>query len=160
MRDPVGLDAPAPLLTWTLAGNGRQSAYQIQVAATADAFLNGRAEHWDTGRMEGEAMAIAYAGQPLASRARCHWRVRVWDEAGQPGDWSEPAVFELGLLAAADWQARWIGRPEHDAGIRTDPDHHISVGSRIGTPRIALPQADGDGQRRYRLGKIALNKGI
>jgi hypothetical protein len=39
-------------------------------------------------------------------------------------------------------------------------DLFISVGSRIGTPRIALPLSDGDGQRRYRLGKIAVNKGI
>ena len=119
LHDPLGIDASAPLVSWTLAGNDRQSAYQIQVAAKAEALLNGRAEHWDSGRAEGEAMAIAYAGQPLVSRDRCHWRVRIWDEAGQPGDWSEPAVFELSLLAAADWQARWIGRPEHDAGIAT-----------------------------------------
>lgn len=30
----------------------------------------------------------------------------------------------------------------------------ISVGTRTGTPRIELPLPDGDGQRRYRLGKI------
>ncbi len=30
----------------------------------------------------------------------------------------------------------------------------ISVGSRIGTPEIALPLSDNDGQRRYRLGNI------
>ncbi len=33
-------------------------------------------------------------------------------------------------------------------------DLFISVGSRIGTPRIALPLKDGDGCRRYRLGRI------
>jgi hypothetical protein len=32
----------------------------------------------------------------------------------------------------------------------------ISVGDRDGTPRLALPLPDGDGQRRYRLGKITL----
>jgi hypothetical protein len=31
---------------------------------------------------------------------------------------------------------------------------YISVGTRTGTPRIALPLADGDGQRRYRLGTL------
>ncbi len=35
-------------------------------------------------------------------------------------------------------------------------DLFISVGSRIGTPRIALPLSDGDGQKRYRLGQICL----
>ncbi len=35
-------------------------------------------------------------------------------------------------------------------------DLFISVGSRIGTPRIALPLRDGDGQRRYKLGRITV----
>lgn len=35
-------------------------------------------------------------------------------------------------------------------------DVFISVGARTGTPRIALPLGDGDGQRRYRLGTLAV----
>jgi hypothetical protein len=31
---------------------------------------------------------------------------------------------------------------------------YISVGTRTGTPRIALPLADDDGQHRYKLGTI------
>ncbi len=119
LSNPLGIDAPAPLLSWTLSGTGRQTAYQIQVAAARETLLAGRADLWDSGRVEGDIMAVPYGGQPLASRARCDWRVRVWDEAGQPGDWSEPAVFEMALLTPADWQSRWIGRPEHDAGIPT-----------------------------------------
>ena len=33
-------------------------------------------------------------------------------------------------------------------------DIYISVGTRTGTPKIALPLPDGDGQRRYRLGSL------
>jgi hypothetical protein len=33
-------------------------------------------------------------------------------------------------------------------------DVYVSVGTRSGTPTIALPLAGGDGQRRYRLGSI------
>jgi hypothetical protein len=33
-------------------------------------------------------------------------------------------------------------------------DLYISVGTRTGTPRIALPLPDGDGNRRYRLGTL------
>jgi hypothetical protein len=36
-------------------------------------------------------------------------------------------------------------------------DVHVSVGARDGTPAIALPLPDGDGQRRYRLGTVRLN---
>ncbi len=35
-------------------------------------------------------------------------------------------------------------------------DLYISVGTRNGTPTIALPLPDGDGQRRYRLGRITI----
>jgi hypothetical protein len=35
-------------------------------------------------------------------------------------------------------------------------DVFISVGARTGTPRIALPLSDGDGQRRYGLGSITI----
>ena len=35
-------------------------------------------------------------------------------------------------------------------------DVFVSVGSRDGTPHIALPLKDGDGQRRYKLGKVLL----
>jgi len=34
----------------------------------------------------------------------------------------------------------------------------VSIGQRDGTPRIALPLADDDGQHRYRLGSITLCK--
>ena len=36
-------------------------------------------------------------------------------------------------------------------------DVYVSVGARDGTPAIALPLPDGDGQRRYRLGTIRMN---
>jgi hypothetical protein len=35
-------------------------------------------------------------------------------------------------------------------------DVFVSVGSRIGTPQIALPLKDGDGERRYRIGTIEI----
>ena len=35
-------------------------------------------------------------------------------------------------------------------------DLYISVGRRDGTPTIAMPLKDGDGQRRYKIGRIAL----
>jgi hypothetical protein len=38
-------------------------------------------------------------------------------------------------------------------------DLYVSVGQRDGTPRIALPLPDDDGQRRYRLGKVELRGG-
>ena len=41
-----------------------------------------------------------YAGPALSSGQRCFWRVRVWDGAGTPSGWSEPATWEIGPAAA------------------------------------------------------------
>jgi hypothetical protein len=44
------------------------------------------------------------------------------------------------------------------AGARSpgDYDVFVSVGQRDGTPTIALPLPDDDGQRRYKLGRMTL----
>ena len=53
-------------------------------------------------------MRVTYAGESLKSRSRVIWQVQLWDENESAGDWSEEATFELGLLSASDWQAKWI----------------------------------------------------
>ena len=52
--------------------------------------------------MKSSSVQAVYAGVPLASRTRVVWQVRLWDENSTAGDWSECAVFEIGLLTAAD----------------------------------------------------------
>ena len=34
--------------------------------------------------------------------------MKLWDENGLEGEWSEPAFFEIGLRNASDWSAKWI----------------------------------------------------
>lgn len=43
-------------------------------------------------------MRVSYEGEALKSRSRVFWQMRLWDESDTPGDWSEGASFELGLL--------------------------------------------------------------
>jgi alpha-L-rhamnosidase len=47
------------------------------------------------------------------------WKVQVWDQDGQAGDWSPDAQWSMGLLLAQDWQGKWIGRDE--TGVYQDP---------------------------------------
>ncbi len=93
----LGLGDPRPRLSWQLPdGTRRQVAYAIE--------LNGE----DTGRTDSDASALVpWPAQPVPSRRRVQWRVKVWTDAGESA-WSEPAWFETGLLHAADWVARWI----------------------------------------------------
>lgn len=127
LQNPLGVDSVRPRLSWTLASGARgarQTAYQIVVASTEERLRTGEGDLWDSGRVASdESLNIAYAGREPASGRRCWWKVRVWDEAGTAGEWSEPAFWEMGLLRAADWQpARWIRAPDAlDPSVEPDP---------------------------------------
>ena len=102
LKNPLGIDFTAPRLFWNCADGVRQTAYQVICHDENENLL------WDSGKIESGSMHTIYAGTPLHSRVHVVWQVRLWDESDVPGDWSEPAVFELGLLHADDWRAQWI----------------------------------------------------
>src|SRR4051812_45937461 len=115
----VGIDNPRPRLSWILSSDvrgQRQSAYQVLVSSSADWLAADQGDLWDSGkRLSDESVQIAYAGKALASRQACFWKVRVWDEQGQPTAWSEPATWTMGLLDQADWHgAKWIAAPPQE----------------------------------------------
>jgi alpha-L-rhamnosidase len=114
-EDVPCVDTSAPRLSWALesaeAGK-RQTAYRIRVA-----------EHdrepgtlWDSGRVaSSSSVDIVYAGRPLPGASECVWAVQVWDEAGEPSAWSEPARFRTAL---AEWTAAWVARDrQHDPAM-------------------------------------------
>ena len=102
LHNPMGIDIVQPRLFWNCEGGVTQTAYQILCRDEEGYTL------WDSGKTPGSAMRAQYAGETLTSRSRVIWQVRLWDENDRPGDWSEEANFELGLLDASDWQAKWI----------------------------------------------------
>ena len=113
LENPLGIDTPQPRLSWVLRSTDRgakQTAWRVRVAGSQAALQQGQGELWDSGKVVSEETAqIRYAGRPLASRQPAFWKVTVWDQAGRPSE-SQPARWEMGLLQAADWQAKWIGR--------------------------------------------------
>ena len=112
--NPVGLDRGAPRFSWELWGERRglrQAAYRVLVADSREDLDAERASVWDSGRVESSSShLVPYSGKPLRSNHSYFWKVRVWDEAGQASQWSEPAFWTSGLLdSAQEWQAEWIG---------------------------------------------------
>lgn len=110
--NPIGIDVGEPRLSWQIRSAARgvvQTAYQLQVAASEAALRRGKGLAWDSGAVKsGDSVNVVYAGPALSSGQRCFWRVRVWDGAGTPSGWSEPAIWEMGLLQPSDWKAGWI----------------------------------------------------
>jgi len=108
---PLGIDVSRPRFSWVLRSTERnqiQTAYQIRVA-TSPAGLE-RPDIWDSGKVKsGQSVLVAYAGKTLVSRGRYYWQVRSWDVHDRPSDWSGTSWWEMGLLSADDWHAKWIG---------------------------------------------------
>jgi alpha-L-rhamnosidase len=112
LEDPVGIDVALPRLSWLMLSDERgqrQTAYQILVASTAERLQQDQGDLWDTGRVESDrSIHVAYAGKPLASHARCWWKVRTWDKGGQATAWSKPACWSMGILDPAGWSGKWL----------------------------------------------------
>ncbi|MGH9343111.1 MAG: family 78 glycoside hydrolase catalytic domain [Terriglobia bacterium] len=113
--NPLGIDVPWPRLSWVLKSDEasarglRQTGYQIQVASSQALLQAAKADLWDSGKVESARQnQVEYAGKALASRARCWWKVRVWDQSGRVSPWSASALWSMGLLHPSDWAGQWI----------------------------------------------------
>jgi alpha-L-rhamnosidase len=124
LENPLGIDAASPRFSWQSDNSERnwmQAAYQVLVASNDESLRSGKADVWDSGKVDSaESVGIVYRGPALESRKRYYWRVRVWEAAGQVSESTEVAWWEMGLLHATDWKAKWIRwqNPEDDADRR------------------------------------------
>ena len=98
--NPLGIDDPAPHLSWNCEGGVKQHAYRVQARDEAGNTV------FDSGKVETDRMNCRYAGAPLKSGQRIMWFVTLWD--GETEEVSGTAWFEMGLLDAADRKAKWI----------------------------------------------------
>ncbi len=87
LSTPLGMDTAKPLLSWKIQDSragARQTAYEIQVASTGKILSTGKADVWDSGRVESDnSTPVQYGGPALEPSKRYYWRVTVWDENGK-----------------------------------------------------------------------------
>lgn len=103
LRNPIGIDITEPRFYWQCEGGIKQSAYQIVAKDEKGNLL------WDSGKVQSDSMThIKWQGKSLGSRDLVRWCVKLWNEKGNEGEFSEEATFELGLLSKEDWKAKWI----------------------------------------------------
>ncbi len=129
--DGVPAVIATPGLSWRVESADRdqaQSAWQVLVASSEALLAKDKGDLWNSGKVPATRSPIVpYAGRPLVSGQRCHWKARSWDTAGKVSAWSQSAAWQVSPLSPADWQgARWIddGRknPERDEDFyKPDP---------------------------------------
>lgn len=91
LNNPVGVDFSRPRLSWNCEGGKKQTAYRIVT------------EKWDSGKVESDSMHVEYPLE-LSDRERVTWKICLWDENDEVGEWNE-AFFEQGIT---EWSAKWI----------------------------------------------------
>ncbi len=99
LHNPIGLGTIKPRIMWNCDGGVKQTAYYI--AAVVDG------KECSSGKVESDRMHADF-GVPLGSRSQVSFKIKLWDENGKEGEWSEENFFEIGLIEKSDWQAKWI----------------------------------------------------
>jgi alpha-L-rhamnosidase len=115
LENPIGIGETSPRLSWWCESNTRgdlQKSYQILVATSPEKLKKNQGDLWNSGKVKSDASTqIEYSGLPMSSRDRAWWKVRVWDKAEKPSEFSKPAIWEIGLLKKSDWIGKWVGMP-------------------------------------------------
>ncbi|MRG43684.1 Bacterial alpha-L-rhamnosidase [Chitinophaga sp. SYP-B3965] len=135
-KDPLGINTPAPRLSWELSAASQQ-AYQV-IVSDDPAVAEGNI--WNSGKVQSAAsIQIAFKGKKLDPAKTYYWKVKTWDAKGKETGWSNTAFWQMGLLQQADWQqARWIGYDKM-------PD-----------TSLIIPAAHGSGKKEWGPGKSIL----
>jgi len=111
VSNPLAVERDAIRFTWMSKDTTRresQAAYQILVSSSIGGLAAGTADGWDSGRVGSDQSAsIEYRGKALPAAARFWWKVRLWDQTGEPSDYSEPNYFDTGLNQN-EWRAQYL----------------------------------------------------
>lgn len=153
--NPLGIDTLQPRLSWKLSATARaqlQSAYQVQVTASPQ----DQTVLWDSGKVASDQNThVVYAGAPLRPGERYYWKVRVWSalsgvegaQQGQVSPWSDTAFWQIGLLAASDWKARWIGPAS--SSVPSWDDFTVAADITLQTNAVGILFRASDSQNLY-----------
>jgi alpha-L-rhamnosidase len=116
LEDPLSIETLKPRFSWKINStvkNTLQSSYEIRVGTNKASVKLGKDLVWKASVSGDQSVLIDYAGSELQSKKRYYWQVRVKDNHGNSSAWSEPRLFQTGLVES-DWTAQWITVPGKD----------------------------------------------
>ena len=143
-KNPKGLDERSPQLSWKFLNTSNdffQSAYRVLVASTQELLETGKADMWDSGKVENSSSVHqTYKGKDLELRHEYFWKVKAWDDKGTESDWSNVATFSMGLLETKEWKAKWIGYDQFDLPAFDKSERYYCADDfDLGTNTLHLP---------------------
>lgn len=113
LYQPLGIATSSPCFSWKIRSNvnGKsQKDWQIIAASEMKLLTENKADLWNSGKiLSGESILVPWQGKNMTSGLLCYWKVRIWDENDKMSEWSEPALFSIGLLDRNDWNGDYIG---------------------------------------------------
>jgi alpha-L-rhamnosidase len=113
LKNPLGIDAVKPRLSWILESSDRgqkQTAYRINVSSSKEILQKNTGDLWDSGKVKSDLTnQIVYEGKKLHSRMKCYWKVFVWDNNRSMRESHGDGFWTMGLLDEEDWKGSWIG---------------------------------------------------
>jgi alpha-L-rhamnosidase len=122
--DPLGIDVRKPRFSWELVSAEKgvmQTSYEVRVAGSQVELAKGKVI-WDSGTQASDAsIQVEYGGPAVASGRIYYWQVRVADNHGHLSEWSKTARWEMGLLEAGDWKAKWITPNVFEEETKSNP---------------------------------------
>ena len=112
LKNPLGIDAVKPRLSWILESSDRgqkQTAYRIIVSSSEENLEKDIGDLWYSGKVESDRTnQIVYDGKELHSRKKCCWKVFVWDNNRIMKESLGDGFWTMGLLAEKEWKGSWI----------------------------------------------------
>ena len=167
LTDPLGIDNVQPHLSWKVSASAPcMKAYRIQVASSRELLESGKADVWDSGRVEsGCSVMVPWAGPELRQAQECWWRVKVWAGTGSSG-WSDPGRFSVGYLdglkgnyigafACTDQEPIFCGSFEAEEGaeyfahVNSLGYHELFIGGRKVGDEVLVPAVSQLDKRSY-----------
>lgn len=134
-ENPLGINVVQPRFSWQIASGKpdlKQTAYQIQVAASPEQLESGDGLLWDSGVVRSdESVLVPYAGKALESGRPYYWRVKLTTNQGDT-PWSDAGRWSMALLDGSEWKATWIGEDS-----LSNPGEEIGVASGNNKTRLA-----------------------
>ena len=134
-ENPLGINVTQPRFSWQIASGKpdlKQTAYQIQVAASPEQLESGDGLLWDSGVVRSdESVLVPYAGKALESGKPYYWRVKLTTNQGDT-PWSDAGRWSMALLDGSEWKASWIGEDS-----LSNPGEEIGVAGGNNKTRLA-----------------------